>query len=119
MYAQKNMAGLSKAESGNHALGRPCHFSVTILILPDPLAGCDFCDEGDHQPKKPFLNRLASQCHQLLLTNTFEADLLADIFVCQGKKHVSNSPIGSMYGIYANIWGIYIYIYIDGKCYHI
>ena len=47
----KDMAGLSKAESGNHALGRPCHFSVTILILPDPLAGCDFCDEGDHQQK--------------------------------------------------------------------
>jgi hypothetical protein len=26
-------------------------------------------------------------------------------------------PIGSMYGIYANIWGILMYI--DGKCYHI
>jgi hypothetical protein len=58
--------------------------------------------------KETLLNRLASQCHQLFLTDTFEADLLAYIFVCQGKKHVSTSPIGSMYGIYANIWGIYI-----------
>ena len=34
--------------------------------------------------------------------------------VAMGKKNTPwciSLPIGSMYGIYANIWGIYIYIY--------
>ena len=34
-----------------------------------------------------------------------------------GVRWRSITPIGSMYGIYANIWGILMYI--DGKCYHI